>query len=290
MNKDSEKEITKVKDLIEAASVERTPSLKIKSTYLISKFREQHKELERNFQQIETEHTKKSLQSIINNYNKIRDIILCNTDPLVTKEEMSKYNIKDDLDDLNDKPIKDFWFTSLKCAHYFEITQQDEKILNYLKDVEMYFVDETYPNFTVKFVFEENDYLESNVIEKTYVYEENNPEVVKEVIATELKFKDQKCDPRIKMSIKKKKQGKSIHHITYKKPVSSFFSLFESVQPKESDDKKNEDYPNKKSLTAEADFFKNDFFPNCLEYYLKIPEIGLENLNIKEGEEESDED
>ena len=289
MIKDSEKEISKVKDLLEAASVERTPSLKVKSAYLISKFREQHKELEKNFKQIETEHTKKSLQTIINNYNKIRDIILCNTDPLLTKEEMSKYEIKDDLDDLNDKPIKDFWFTSLKCAHYFDITQQDEKILNYLRDIEMYFVNDTYPNFTVKFVFETNEYLESNVIEKTYVYEENNPEVVKQVISTELKFKDDKCDPRIKISVKKKKQGKSIHHITYRKQVSSFFHLFESVQPKESEDKKNEEYPNTKSLTNEADFFKNDFFPNCLEYYLKIPEIGLEDLNMKK-EEESDED
>ena len=61
-------------------------------------------------------------------------------------------------------------------------------------------------NSTGKYIyyFDSDDYLESNVIEKTYVYEENNPEVVKEVIATELKFKDQKCDPRIKMSIKKK--------------------------------------------------------------------------------------
>ena len=214
----------------------------------------------------------KELDNFLNYFNKIRDIINSSSDKkesiisLISDQNKEKYSIKEENgeDKSEFEPIKNFWLTSLINAKFFEFNENDKKILEHLIDIK--YIPLTFPSFKIEFIFDENEYLEENVIYKTYYFHENDKDFMEKTEGCEIKWKDADKNPTMKTIIKHKKKKKE--YIT--KNVKSFFNIFDTK------DKDNLD----KEL-VEANFFRNDFLENMLEYYLNI-------MEFKFNEEEDD--
>lgn len=215
----------------------------------------------------------KELDNFLNYLNKIREIInASNNDKekiisLISTENKEKYSVKETEDEKTEfTPINKFWSISLINAKFFEITERDKKVLEHLIDIK--YIPLTYPSFKVEFIFEENEFLEGNIIHKTYHFQENEKENIEKSEGCEIKWKSDDNNPTIKTVIKRNKKMKEF--VT--KSVKSFFNIFD-----------NNDKDNLGKELVEANFFRNDFFENMLEYYLNIMEI-----NYKEEPDDED--
>jgi hypothetical protein len=208
----------------------------------------------------------KELDNFLNYFNKIRDIINSSSDKketilsLISDQNKEKYSISSEekVDDKSEfTPIKNFWYISLVNAKFFEFNEKDKKILEHLIDIK--FIPMTFPSFKIELIFEENDYLEDNVIYKIYHFHENDKDFLEKIEGCKIKWKDEEKNPTIKTVVKHKKKKKE--YIT--KNVKSFFNIFETKDKENNLDKE----------LVEAQFFRNDFLENMLEYYLNIMEI-----------------
>ena len=215
----------------------------------------------------------KELDNFLNYLNQIREIInASNNDKekiisLISTENKEKYSVKETEDEKSEfTPINKFWSISLINAKFFEITERDKKVLEHLIDIK--YIPLTYPSFKVEFIFEENEFLEENIIYKTYHFQENEKENIEKSEGCEIKWKSDDNNPTIKTVIKRNKKMKEF--VT--KSVKSFFNIFD-----------NNDKDNLGKELVEANFFRNDFFENMLEYYLNIMEI-----NYKEEPDDED--
>ena len=208
----------------------------------------------------------RELNNFLNYFNKIRDIINSSSDKketilsLISDQNKEKYSISSEekVDDKSEfTPIKNFWYISLVNAKFFEFNEKDKKILEHLIDIK--FIPMTFPSFKIELIFEENDYLEDNVIYKIYHFHENDKDFLEKIEGCKIKWKDEEKNPTIKTVVKHKKKKKE--YIT--KNVKSFFNIFETKEKENNLDKE----------LVEAQFFRNDFLENMLEYYLNIMEI-----------------
>ena len=213
----------------------------------------------------------KDLDNFINYLNKIREIVNAPSDKkdsileLISDQNKEKYSITENSEEKSEfTPIKLFWYTSIINAKFFEFSEKDKKILEHLIDVK--FIPLKYPSFKIEFVFEDNEYLEENVIYKTYHFVENEKDDIKKTEGCKIKWKSEDKNPTIKTVIKHNKKKKEYST----KKVKSFFNIFDDNEKEKNLDKE----------LVEAQFFRNDFLLNMLEYYLNIMEI-----NFSEDEE-----
>ena len=200
----------------------------------------------------------KELDNFLNYYNKIREIINSST------EDKEKYSIIEKEEEKEEfAPIKNFWSISLINAKFFELSEKDKKVLENLIDIK--FIPLEYPSFKIEFIFKENEYLEENTIYKIYHFQKNEKDDIEKTESSQIKWKSDEKNPTIKIIIKRKKKSKEI--IT--KEVDSFFNIFKTEDKEEKLDKE----------LVEANFFRNDFLENMLEYYLNIMEIKYNEEN-----------
>jgi len=218
----------------------------------------------------------KELDNFLNYLNKIREIVnASNNDKekiisLISTENKEKYSVKEIEDDKAEfTPINKFWSISLINAKFFEISERDKKVLEHLIDIK--YIPLTYPSFKVEFIFEENEFLKENTIYKTYHFQENEKDNIEKSEGCEIKWKSDDNNPTIKTVVKRNKKMKEF--VT--KSVKSFFNIFD-----------NNDKDNLGKELVEANFFRNDFFENMLEYYLNIMQIDYK----EEPDDEDDKD
>jgi len=182
-----------------------------------------------------------------NIYTKISNIIQGKTNPddILTEEDYKKYSINKDFNvsnNINEKSeIKDFWLTALKNCDYFDISEKEEKILHYLKNIKID-LHENKIDLTLSYFFDKNEFFKNEIIKKHYFYNKNNEKLEKSEF-DEILWND-KID-----EINDNKNEKSKKH---------FFDMF-----------------NKNKVTNnldenEANFLKNDFMPGILEYYMNL--------------------
>ena len=182
-----------------------------------------------------------------NIYKKISDIIQGKINPtdLLTEEDYIKYKInkeenqKESEININYKEIKDFWLIALKNCDYFYISNFEEKILHYLKDIKIELHDNKI-DLTLYYFFEQNEYFKNDVIKKHYFYNSNNEKLERS------EFDDIFWNKNISDKIKENKNKKN------------FFDMF------------NKDKVTKELDENEANFLKNDFMPGVLEYYMNL--------------------
>ena len=211
--------------------------------------------------------------------NKIRDIVNTSLDinSSIDNNDKSKYSIA--IDDNKDfVPIKNFWGTALINATFFEINSKDKAVLQYLNDV--CFIPLDYPSFKIEFRFAPNEYMKETTLIKTYYFIENEKDEIKKVEGCEINWTDDDKNPTIKITTKKKKKGKTKETVSFTKKVDSFFNIFDTSD--------NNDTNLNKEL-VEAQFFRNDFLQNMLEYYLNIMEIHYVDNEEEDEEEEANE-
>ena len=180
-------------------------------------------------------------------------------------------SIKDDPDytrlpkDIQPAPagIPEFWLTALRThVHLGEIiTDRDADALKTLTDIRIEYLPsaETKPGFKLLFVFAPNDFFENEVLEKTYLYQEevgySGDFMYDRAIGTEIKWKEDK-DLTKEFEVKKQRnKSESISAVISllpllireprsftpdtnrtrlvrkAKPTASFFNFFSPPQP-----------------------------------------------------------
>lgn len=196
-------------------------------------------------------------------YQKVIDIAVGNklSDELVpiTKEEMEKYNIKEEEKE-EKKPIDSFFIKAIRNANFFPFNKKDSNILNYLVNIKFVPL-ENKVDFRVEYYFNKNPYMENEILTKTYYFNLKN-ERLKKSDYCDIKWADDESNPTKKIK-KKIKPGRK--NQTVVQDIDSFFNMF------------NKDKTNLLMDDAEARFLKEDFLPNLLEYYLNFMKYEAED-------------
>ena len=197
-----------------------------------------------------------------NLYKKISDIITGKEDPTkyLSESDYQLYSIQKDTElnennNNNDKEIKNFWLNSLKNCEYFDISKNEEKILEYLKDIQIE-LHENKIDLSIKYYFNENEFFKNVIIQKHYFYNKKNEKLERSEFDDILWNKKYKSNNKSSNSNKNKKR---------------FFDMFDKEKVSNDLDEN------------EANFLKNDFFPGVLGYYLNLIEhdSDSENKNIE---------
>jgi len=254
-----------------------TNSLRLKCVSL-NKYKDEIKNIMKTqFTKESNEINKLSQKDFIEKFNIIRNIINTNDiedfDDYITDEDCLLYNIKKD-DSSSISEIKYYWRIALVNCLYFTINEKDKIILNYLKDIIYIPDEEKYPNFKLEFIFDKNDYFKHDKITKEYFYKDGDNEEIENTFSTDIIWESDEKNPSKKITIKHRKKGRKKEKETIVKDVKSFFDIF------------NKETRNKKQECNEANFFKDDFFPNNLEYFLGIMKIDEDYEEEEEIEDE----
>jgi hypothetical protein len=177
-------------------------------------------------------------------YNIISDIVCAKDSSLfrnkLTEEDYQKYNISIN-PEVNEEtleygPIENFWLNAIENTCYFKVSEEDKKILKYLIKIHSNLIinNEMGDTYKVIFYFDENEYFTDKEIIKIYYYNKNGNEKIEKV-----EF------PKINWN-----EGK--------KPKDSFFDMFDEQECKLEESR------------SEANFIRNDFFPNILEFFMNF--------------------
>ena len=177
-------------------------------------------------------------------YNIISDIVCAKDSSLfrnkLTEEDYQKYNISIN-PEVNEEtleygPIENFWLNAIENTCYFKVSEEDKKILKFLMKIHSNLIinNEMGDTYKVIFYFDENEYFTDKEIIKIYYYNKNGNEKIEKV-----EF------PKINWN-----EGK--------KPKDSFFDMFDEQECKLEESR------------SEANFIRNDFFPNILEFFMNF--------------------
>jgi nucleosome assembly protein 1-like 1 len=187
--------------------------------------------------------------------------------------------------------IPEFWLTALRNHIGLSdlITDRDADALKALLDVRLAYLDAAdtepelrgKPGFKIIFLFGPNDYFENQVLEKTYLYQEevgySGDFVYDRAIGTEIKWKEDK-DLTKEFEIKKQrnKTTNRTRLVRKAKPTESFFNFFSPPQPPsdeaiESGDI-DEDELEEIEAKLEVDYqigedFKEKIIPHAIDYF-----------------------
>ena len=176
-------------------------------------------------------------------YNLISDIVSAKNSSLfinkLTEDDYKKYNISIN-PEMNEEnieydPIENFWLNTIENTCYFKVSEEDKKVLKNLINMHSTLTvnNETGNIYKVIFYFDDNEYFTDKEICKTYYYNNIDEKIVK------VDF------PKINW-----KEGKKLK--------DSFFDMFDAQECKLEESR------------SEANFIRNDFFPNVLEFFMNF--------------------
>ncbi|KII83897.1 hypothetical protein PLICRDRAFT_32622 [Plicaturopsis crispa FD-325 SS-3] len=214
------------------------------------------------------------------------------------------------------KGIPEFWLTALRNHIGLSeiITERDAEALKSLLDIKLSYLpsSDPKPGFKITFTFAPNDYFENEVLEKTYVYQEevgySGDFVYDRGIGTEIKWKEDK-DLTKEFEIKKQRNKNTNRTRLVRKahPTESFFNFFSPPVPPEEDAVENGDIDEEEleeiEEKLELDYqigedLKEKIIPRAVDYFtgkaldyevMDDDEDDFEDLD-DEDEDEFDED
>ena len=201
-------------------------------------------------------------------YDKMADIVKSSEKIEISPEDYDKYGINQD-DQSPPSEISDYWLKVVKNSRYFFISEKDEQILKNLKKVELVKFKDKLNDFRVDFIFCENEFCNTEILSKNYIYDKDG--VFEKAKGTEINWKSNDKNPTKGIVHKKIRRGKRFIHQDKEENVESFFDFFNKLD-------------DLTYLADEAYFFKDEFFPNQLEYYLDI----ASKLKSKNDNDEND--
>lgn len=189
---------------------------------------------------------------------------------------------------LEGTPIPEYWKKAIENSKFFHLNEKDKEILKYLRNIELSNDPTDKKSFTVYFHFDENQYFDGKVLEKTYIFNKKEDSYTT-YKSSEIKWKGEA--PNIKIVKKKIKKGKTTSTITKEKKVESFFNIFNKKEDEENDDEDEDDEKPEDDLSGEAEFVLNDLVPFSMEYYLDIQKLssfddGADCCDDEEDEED----
>ncbi|KAH9885617.1 nucleosome assembly protein [Cubamyces lactineus] len=181
--------------------------------------------------------------------------------------------------------IPEFWLTALRTHVGFAdiITERDADALKALKDIRIEYLPttESKPGFKLRFFFAPNDFFENDVLEKTYLYQEEvgytGDFMYDHAIGTEIKWKEDK-DLTKEFEVKKQrnKNTNRTRLVRKARPTASFFNFFNPPQPPSDDAIENgdidEDELEELEEKLEMDYqlgedLKEKIIPRAIDYF-----------------------
>lgn len=122
--------------------------------------------------------------------------------------------------------VPEFWLTALRNHIGLSeiITERDEEALKHLLDIRISYLgkEEENPGFKLTFVFSPNDFFENNVLEKTYLYQEelaySGDFAYDRALGTDIRWKGDK-DLTKEFEIKKQRNKSAFRLIGFSLPL-----------------------------------------------------------------------
>ncbi|KAI6121155.1 nucleosome assembly protein [Pisolithus sp. B1] len=186
-------------------------------------------------------------------------------------------------------PIPEFWLTALRNHVGLSelITERDAAALKHLTDIRLSYLpsDQPKPGFKIAFHFSPNEYFENEILEKTYLYQEevgySGDFVYDRAIGTEIKWKEDK-DLTKEFEIKKAAQQKRYSDlipdtnrtrlVRKARPTDSFFNFFSPPVPPAGEDELDDDDLEDLEEKLETDYqigedLKEKIIPRAIDYF-----------------------
>ena len=155
-----------------------------------------------------------------------------------------------------------YYYESLLHTKYIYVSERDKEILNNLNSLYYEYFDKMNLNsFSIIFDFNNNSYFNPKKLEIQYYYDSKDSDILLSVKSTNIRWISQSVNPTIRVLDSKSKNNK----IEYEK-IKSFFDLFQSYSEK--DLLQNDEL--KCKCEQQGLFFKDDYIPKSLYYYLNI--------------------
>ncbi|KAA1476326.1 NAP-domain-containing protein [Dentipellis sp. KUC8613] len=294
-------------------SVEALKGVQVKQNELQNQYKRECLELEKKYLELQ-----KPL------YERRHALITGTAQP--TPEEIEAGNAQSLKDDPEHKPvdvskdaapIPEFWLTALRNHVGLSelITERDAGALKHLTNITLEYLPSTEPKpgFKLRFYFSPNEYFENDVLEKTYVYQEevgySGDFVYDRAIGTEIKWKEDK-DLTKEFEIKKQrnKNTNRTRLVRKARPTESFFNFFSPPIPPAEDALENGDIEEEEldelEEKLEMDYqvgedIKEKIIPRAIDYFtgkaleydmLDEDEDDYEDLDEDEGDFEDEDD
>ncbi|KIJ15775.1 hypothetical protein PAXINDRAFT_162844 [Paxillus involutus ATCC 200175] len=177
--------------------------------------------------------------------------------------------------------IPEFWLTALRNHVGLSeiITERDAGALKHVTDIRLSYIssDDPKPGFKITFYFDPNEYFENEVLEKTYLYQEevgySGDFVYDRAIGTEIKWKEDK-DLTKEFEIKKQrnKNTNRTRLVRKAKPTDSFFNFFSPPTPPVDEDEIEEEELEELEEKLELDYqigedLKEKIIPRAIDYF-----------------------
>jgi nucleosome assembly protein 1-like 1 len=177
--------------------------------------------------------------------------------------------------------IPEFWLTALRNHIGLSeiITERDAAALKHLLDIRITYLakDAEKPGFKLAFIFSPNDFFENDVLEKTYLYQEevgySGDFVYDRAIGTEIKWKEEK-DLTKEFEIKKQrnKNTNRTRLVRKARPIESFFNFFTPPPPIDDEAEIDEDDLEEIEEKLEMDYqigedIKEKIIPRAVDYF-----------------------
>lgn len=178
-------------------------------------------------------------------------------------------------------PIPEFWLTALRNHVGLSelITERDAAALKHLTDIRLSYLpsDQPKPGFKITFHFSPNEYFENEVLEKTYLYQEevgySGDFVYDRAIGTEIKWKEDK-DLTKEFEIKKQrnKNTNRTRLVRKARPTDSFFNFFSPPVPPAGEDELDDEDLEDLEEKLETDYqigedLKEKIIPRAIDYF-----------------------
>ncbi|KAG6889427.1 hypothetical protein C0995_001195 [Termitomyces sp. Mi166 len=285
-------------------SVEALKGVQVKQNELQNQYKRECLELE-----------KKYLALQMPLYQRRNAIIAGESAP--TQEEIDageQYSIKDD-DEYVTIPkgtnptasgISEFWLTALRNHPGFSdlITERDADALKHLTDIRIQYLDDK-PGFKLLFAFSPNEYFQNDILEKTYIYQNevgySGDFVYDRAIGTEIKWKDDK-DLTKEFEIKKQrnKNTNRTRLVRKARPAESFFNFFtppvppaeDALEEGDIDEEELEELEDKLEMDYQmGEDLKEKIIPRAIDYFTgKALEYDMMDDDDEEFDEDEDDD
>ncbi|KAH9828972.1 nucleosome assembly protein [Rhodofomes roseus] len=177
--------------------------------------------------------------------------------------------------------IPEFWLTALRNHVGLSeiITDRDAEALKHLVDIHLEYLPTTdpKPGFKLIFVFTPNDFFENELLEKTYLYQEEvgytGDFMYDHAIGTAIKWKEDK-DLTKEFEIKKQrnKNTNRTRLVRKAKPTESFFNFFAPPQPPSEEDDIDGEELEEIEEKLEMDYqigedIKEKIIPRAIDYF-----------------------
>eukprot|EP00274_Cyanoptyche_gloeocystis_P008089 CAMPEP_0196660148 /NCGR_PEP_ID=MMETSP1086-20130531/38352_1 /TAXON_ID=77921 /ORGANISM="Cyanoptyche gloeocystis , Strain SAG4.97" /LENGTH=389 /DNA_ID=CAMNT_0041994425 /DNA_START=56 /DNA_END=1225 /DNA_ORIENTATION=+ len=283
----------------------------------LQKLNEEHKKLEDDFRKELHELEVKYYGLYAPLYSQRSRIVTGEVEPTdeeagVSLEELKKLHVGDaekkvEVTDLDDEKktttaeeqvvgIPEFWLSALKNHQAFaeNITEKDEAVLKFLKDLKCDMLPDGKKGFKLTFIFDENPHFTNTELTKTYVMMDEEEMMLDHAEGTPIDWKPGK-NITVKI-LKKKQKGKGRKPdkvVTKTEPTDSFFNFF--APPKMPEEELDAEEEEQLQEALEADFelgsqLKDRIIPHAVKWYTGEALADELDEDDEEGEDEDEED